>query len=87
MCCSFKRAGQPGRLTRLLSCSEEQLRTYKWLSLMPTWVTPNVAHDEEHDDWYPPYNKPHAVLTWLRVTPRCHCCACAILGALWSLAI
>ena len=65
---SFKRVGQPGPLTRLMSCSEEQLKDYKWLDLMPTFVAPNVAHDALHDDWYQPYNKPTAVHYWLRVS-------------------
>ncbi|CAL8472254.1 g11796 [Coccomyxa elongata] len=63
---SFKRAGQPGPLTRLMSCSEEQLKDYKWLDLMPTYVAPNMAHDKVHDDWYQPYNKPTAIDYWLR---------------------
>lgn len=66
--CSFRRAGQPGPLTRLLSCSDEKLKGYKWMDLMPTFAVPNVEYDEEHDDHYTAYNKPFAVAAWLRVS-------------------
>ena len=66
---SFKRSGQPGRLTRLLSCTDEQLQTYTGLDLMPTHVVPSLTRDPnpEHNDHYSAYNKPGAVLYWLRV--------------------
>lgn len=67
---SFKRAGQPGPLTRLLSCSEEKLGAYKWLDIVPTFVVPDVEYDEEHEDHYTAYNKPFAVAAWLRVSAR-----------------
>ena len=66
-CCSFKRAGQPGPLTRLLSCSEERLATYGGLDLMPTFVAPNMEYNADLDDHYAPYNKPSAIAAWLRV--------------------
>lgn len=64
----MKRAGQPGPLTRLMSCSEEQLAGYQWLDIIPTYVAPNMAYDATHDDWYQPYNKPTAIEAWLRVS-------------------
>ncbi|CAK0783213.1 hypothetical protein CVIRNUC_006412 [Coccomyxa viridis] len=64
---SFRRAGQPGRLTRLLSCSEEKLREYRWLGIMPTFVVPDIEYDEEQDDHYTAYNKPFSIATWLKV--------------------
>ena len=66
---SFKRAGQPGGLTRLLSCTEEQLRTYPNVDLVPTHVVPSLTTDPnpQHNDHYSAYNKPGAVLYWLRV--------------------
>ena len=67
--CSFKRAGQPGPLTRLLSCSDEKAKAYKWLDIVPTFVVPDVEFDEEHNDRYTAYNKPFAVAAWLRVRP------------------
>ena len=64
---SFSRAGQPGRLTRLLSCSDEKLKEYKWMDIMPTFVVPDIEYDEEHDDHYTAYNKPFSIATWLKV--------------------
>ena len=79
---SFKRSGQPGPLTRLLSCSEEKLAAYKWLDIVPTFVVPDVEYDEEHEDHYTAYNKPFAVAAWLRVsaqrTPRCRPCKASL---------
>jgi hypothetical protein len=81
---SLKRVGQPGPLTRLMSCSEEQLKDYKWLELLPTYVAPNLAHDTVHDDWYQPYNKPTAVHYWLRVSPARLCTQGSLLLAVLS---
>ncbi|BDA42986.1 Peptidyl serine alpha-galactosyltransferase [Coccomyxa sp. Obi] len=65
---SFKRAKQPGSFTRLLSCTEEQLKGYKGLDLVPTHVVPSLTIDpnKEHNDHYSAYNKPGAVLFWLQ---------------------
>ena len=69
LCCSFKRAKQPGKLTRLLSCTEDQLETYKGLDLVTTHVVPSLTLDpnKEHNDHYSAYNKPGAVMFWLQV--------------------
>lgn len=66
---SFKRAKQPGGFTRLLSCTKEQLKNYRGLDLVPTHVVPSLTMDpnKEHNDHYSAYNKPGAVLFWLRV--------------------
>lgn len=67
--CSFKRAKQPGKLTRLLSCTEEQLQTYQGVDLVTTHVVPSLTIDpnKEHNDHYSAYNKPGAVYFWLQV--------------------
>ena len=67
--CSFKRAKQPGKLTRLLSCTEEQLLTYRGKDLVTTHVVPSLTLDpnQEHSDHYSAYNKPGAVMFWLQV--------------------
>jgi hypothetical protein len=66
---SFKRAKQPGSFTRLLSCTDAQLKDYKGLDLVPTHVVPSLTMDPntEHNDHYSAYNKPGAVLFWLQV--------------------
>ena len=68
--CSFKRAKQPGKLTRLLSCTEEQLLTYRGKDLVTTHVVPSLTLDpnQEHSDHYSAYNKPGAVMFWLQVS-------------------
>lgn len=40
---SFRLSGQPGNITRLLSCTEIELKTYKGLDLAPTHVVPSMS--------------------------------------------
>lgn len=46
---SIKKSGQPGPVTRLLSCTQEQLEAMdeETLGLVQTYVTPNFAEDPE----------------------------------------
>ena len=76
---SFYMSKQPGRITRLLACSDEQLRSYPEVNLRmgPTYVHPNMRYDhmndaEMHDEYhdmkgtgYASYNKPYSVKAWL----------------------
>lgn len=62
-----RRAGQAGPVTRLMSCTEAELRTYRGLDLMPTFVAPSFKADPEHNDDYSAYNKPGAIMAWLTV--------------------
>ena len=39
---SFLRAGQPGAITRLASCTLEELRNRSTYWVMPTWVMPSM---------------------------------------------
>ncbi|KAK7260643.1 hypothetical protein RIF29_26865 [Crotalaria pallida] len=62
---SFHKSGQPGNITRLLSCSDENLKLYKGHNLAPTHYVPSMSRHPLTGDWYPAINKPAAVLHWL----------------------
>ncbi|KAI4348253.1 hypothetical protein L6164_008996 [Bauhinia variegata] len=62
---SFHTSGQPGNITRLLSCSGEDLKRYKGHDLAPTHYVPSMSQHPLTGDWYPAINKPAAVLHWL----------------------
>ncbi|KAG6790026.1 hypothetical protein POTOM_006169 [Populus tomentosa] len=62
---SFHLSGQPGNITRLLSCTDEDLKRYAGHDLAPTHYVPSMSRHPLTDDWYPAINKPAAVLHWL----------------------
>ncbi|KAJ0621065.1 hypothetical protein HanIR_Chr01g0004401 [Helianthus annuus] len=62
---NFNLSGQPGNITRLLSCTEEDLKQYKGHDLAPTHYVPSMSRHPLTGDWYPGINKPAAVLHWL----------------------
>ncbi|KAF6165327.1 hypothetical protein GIB67_018771 [Kingdonia uniflora] len=62
---SFRLSGQPGNITRLLSCTEQDLKRYKGHDLAPTHYVPSMSRHPLTGDWYPAINKPAAVLHWL----------------------
>ncbi|KAI8554682.1 hypothetical protein RHMOL_Rhmol05G0117500 [Rhododendron molle] len=62
---SFHTSGQPGNITRLLSCTDEELKNYKGRDLAPTHYVPSMSLHPLTGDWYPAINKPAAVLHWL----------------------
>ncbi|PIN07026.1 hypothetical protein CDL12_20419 [Handroanthus impetiginosus] len=62
---SFHQSGQPGGITRLLSCTEEDLKEYKGHDLAPTHYVPSMSRHPLTGDWYPAINKPAAVVHWL----------------------
>ncbi|KAL2529041.1 hypothetical protein Fot_21642 [Forsythia ovata] len=62
---SFHLSGQPGNITRLLSCTEEDLKQYKGHDLAPTHYVPSMSRHPLTGDWYPAINKPAAVVHWL----------------------
>lgn len=64
---SHKAVNQPGPITRLLACSEEQLQTYRGLDIGPTFVHHNMrfGHPLIDEVGYPSYNKPASVMFWL----------------------
>ncbi|KAL3813856.1 hypothetical protein ACJIZ3_015124 [Penstemon smallii] len=62
---SFHSSGQPGDITRLLSCTEEDLKEYKGHDLAPTHYVPSMSRHPLTGDWYPAINKPAAVVHWI----------------------
>ncbi|PIA51431.1 hypothetical protein AQUCO_01100336v1 [Aquilegia coerulea] len=63
---SFMKAKQPGSLTRLLSCTEEEKKQYKGMNLAPTFEVPSMSRHPKTGDWYPAINKPAGVVHWLK---------------------
>ncbi|XP_051227322.1 peptidyl serine alpha-galactosyltransferase [Lolium perenne] len=62
---SFRLSGQPGNITRLLSCTDEEVKNYKGHDLAPTHYVPSMNRNPLTGDWYPAINKPAAVLHWI----------------------
>lgn len=48
---SFDQSGQPGNITRLLSCTEEDLKQYKGHDLAPTHYVPSMSRHPLTGDW------------------------------------
>ncbi|XP_057983809.1 peptidyl serine alpha-galactosyltransferase [Malania oleifera] len=63
---SFKKARQPGPITRLLSCTDEEKKHYRGMHLAPTLEVPSMSRHPRTGDWYPAINKPAAVVHWLK---------------------
>jgi len=49
---SFRLSGQPGNITRLLSCTDEDLKNYKGHDLAPTHYVPSMSQHPLTGDWY-----------------------------------
>ncbi|KAG2714739.1 hypothetical protein I3843_03G045700 [Carya illinoinensis] len=63
---SFRKARQPGPITRLLSCTEEEKKNYRGMGLAPTVEVPSMSRHPRTGDWYPAINKPAGVVHWLK---------------------
>lgn len=48
---SFHLSGQPGNITRLLSCTDEDLKKYKGHDLAPTHYVPSMSQHPLTKDW------------------------------------
>lgn len=48
---SFKKSGQPGPITRLLSCTEEEMKNYRGMDLAPTFRVPSWSRHPKTGDW------------------------------------
>ncbi|CAN6449215.1 unnamed protein product [Victoria cruziana] len=62
---SFRKSGQPGPITRLLSCTDEEMKGYRGMDLAPTFRVPSMSKHPKTGDWYPAINKPAGVAYWL----------------------
>ncbi|KDD72921.1 hypothetical protein H632_c2730p0, partial [Helicosporidium sp. ATCC 50920] len=64
---SHKKAGQPGPLTRIMSCTHDEYAavTEEERNLCTTHVAPSFTVHPRTGDWYSAYNKPVAVIDWL----------------------
>lgn len=51
---SFKKARQPGPITRLLSCTDEERSRYKGMELAPTMEVPSMSRHPKTGDWWVP---------------------------------
>lgn len=70
---SFKKSGQPGKITRVMCCSEKDREKYpvQILKEVDTHIAPSYTIHPVTGDNYAPYNKPEAVIDWLQhVTPE-----------------
>ncbi|CAO1940625.1 unnamed protein product [Urochloa humidicola] len=67
---SLRKAGQPGGVTRLLSCAEDQLPSYRGLRIGHTLQVPSFSRHPRTGDWYPAINKPAGVVHWLKNSPE-----------------
>lgn len=63
---SWRRAGQPGPLTRLLSCTPEGLQGYRATDSVNTVLVPSYRYNIAIEDNYGLYNRPGALLHWLQ---------------------
>lgn len=49
---SYKKAQQPGPITRLLSCTDEEKKNYRGMNLAPTFEVPSMSKHPKTGDWY-----------------------------------
>jgi hypothetical protein len=63
---SFRKSGMKGSITRLLACTDADLREYAGLELGPTFVHPNYRHNPVNGDVSASYNKPASVMHFSR---------------------
>ena len=48
---SYRKAKQPGPITRLLSCTDEEKNNYKGMHLAPTFEVPSMSRHPKTGDW------------------------------------
>lgn len=48
---SYRKAQQPGPITRLLSCTEDERKGYRGMELAPTFEVPSMSRHPKTGDW------------------------------------
>ena len=48
---SYRKARQPGPITRLLSCTDEEKKKYRGMHLAPTFEVPSMSKHPKTGDW------------------------------------
>lgn len=48
---SYRKAQQPGPITRLLSCTDEERKNYRGMELAPTFEVPSMSRHPKTGDW------------------------------------
>ena len=73
---SFKQSGQPGPITRLVSCTEEQLEVYQDLDIdVPTHFAPSWSVHPRTGDVYRFDSSPY-VQTFFQIVHKCKLLVC-----------
>lgn len=73
MAFAFKQTQQPGAITRVMCCTDEERAQIDsvLLNVLPTHVAKSYTWNERLKDYYQAYNKPGALYDWLgNVTPE-----------------
>jgi len=68
MAFSWRQAEQPGPLTRVMSCTDQEAKQHpkQLLADITTHIAPSLSKHPRTGDHYVAYNKPAAVADWLR---------------------
>ena len=62
---SWMDVGAPGKMTRLLSCTDAEYDSYENLHIVPTHKTPDFSRDDPSDS-YSAYNLPGSINHWTK---------------------
>lgn len=64
---SWRQAGQPGSISRVMSCTDEEAAAFDaaMLQIVPSHIAPSYAVHPKTQDPYTPYNKPVSIMDWM----------------------
>ncbi|KAK4358393.1 hypothetical protein RND71_024003 [Anisodus tanguticus] len=65
---SYKKAQQPGPITRLLSCTDEERKGYRGMKLAPTFEVPSMSRHPKTGDCYKKAQQPGPITRLLSCT-------------------